>query len=1621
MNITSVLVERSVSTVETAEPDRHRSIERPAGATPRIQVESLDCFAVIGPPGIGKSTELHASARYARDAGFDVEFFQIGLVNSWQEIEERLRRYLSEADRQPVAVYFDALDEARVAPSTAKEWVVRASTLLAVREGTTKTRMSSRSSDWSPAFEQELRNIYGDRVEIFELLPLSRAEVAAYFQMAKAPSEVVGQVEGLGLMALAQRPVTLGMLLRVLEGRSSAELSKARLYRRSMLSLLEEPNRGRRAAGTVNIDPETKLAIASRLAAAAVLSNRQMFWDGLYSEAAPAGAVPLSEVCGGQEVVLGSGIRVGPNEIREVLNTALFRQGVDRTYVWAHQSFAEFLAANYLFQRAAPLGSNLALLSGGQGAERVVPQLWETAAWLSALDRSVFQELLKKEPEVLLGSDATQGFPDDRAVLVDALLRLLREGTDYDRPVWRERYASLAHPSLAPQLRPYLQDKAAPLVARRAAIDIAEACEVFELIEVLIGIALDPQDSTHIRGQSLAALSKLLHGSQRAKLLPALEQLEHDPDDEVRGWALRLLWPDHISDHEIFGYLTVPKNASYIGSYALFLYELAFARLSIAGAIAAIRWLEERSESDDHERHFDRIIPGILSAVWDQVEDSNVLEEFAEWILREARSHSTLKHYTKLESFEQRYLAGPMQRRRELIQAVFSKAPKDWPHGRVLAYSPWQLVGEKDLEWLVHDLKEPSHVGSDSWYIDLIVSQITFDNFARTQFVWDEAEEHLGLQTALQAVFVSDLESDHVKWLREDAAERKALRAEEAAPQRNRRDDIAEFLSAIERGDVDKFWLLNVALLQGERGAGDEFTGNLTGAAAWKELPRNEQQRVIQASVRYLREFDPTPLDFRAPNIHSRPGAAGYRSFRLLRDSNPEEYASLPASVWRKWIGPMLALSTNDGESEQDIHRQILAQAYAVAPDRFVAELEAILDANPGGWSQQLYVLRGWAPGDLYEHFWQRRDVLAGPAVTSLLNDLVDADFQPAVDWAMQQLGSAAVPGIDPATVTLNAREVIGRLILRHPHRTWEGLRRVVSANPAIARDLVLSISARGRGIGPDFSSSQMVDLYIWIERLVGPETPEEGRRSRVLGPADDARFIQSGIVQRFVQAGTEDAVAALQHIASELPEHAWLKWSISEARQAYAKNAWVPLEPRAVLEAVIGMSLEATSPATTAIASGPCLTTGAIDHTALPELVVALDTGVASTGLKTLLLVNDEWHSGHGGLSTFNRELAIALASAGHTVYCYLPAATPADVELASRVGVTVIRRDGYPGMRITELLAAWPTDVDIPKVDAVIGHDQVSGRFGLLIARERLHCKYVHVIHTAPDEIAAHKLEGRGDYLAGATKAALQRDLCLKADLVLAVGPKLAENVETQLSDAKAPPRVVEIVPGFPPDLLKHVPTPSSLKRSECLLSGRLDESQLKGADHFVKIATNVRSRTPATLEITRMEFVMRGFDEATMNTRVAELIKECNGAAGCVKVRPYSTLAADTEHDLKTASMFLMPSRTEGFGLAAFEALAAGVPILVSDQSGLGELLLREATELNGEDRETAEKCVLNCQLGDLPTIHTWADRAIDIAKNKADAFKRAGQLRTTLMKKYTWEMTARSISIALDELP
>ena len=72
------------------------------------------------------------------------------------------------------------------------------------------------------------------------------------------------------------------------------------------------------------------------------------------------------------------------------------------------------------------------------------------------------------------------------------------------------------------------------------------------------------------------------------------------------------------------------------------------------------------------------------------------------------------------------------------------------------------------------------------------------------------------------------------------------------------------------------------------------------------------------------------------------------------------------------------------------------------------------------------------------------------------------------------------------------------------------------------------------------------------------------------------------------------------------------------------------------------------------------------------------------------------------------------------------------------------------------------------------------------------------------------------------------------------------------------------------------------------------------------------------------------------------VASNLKSCDIPPSCLRARPFIEDREHLKRVFSEADIAIMPSRTEGYGLAALEALSAGLPVLVSANSGFGEAL-------------------------------------------------------------------------------
>ena len=91
---------------------------------------------------------------------------------------------------------------------------------------------------------------------------------------------------------------------------------------------------------------------------------------------------------------------------------------------------------------------------------------------------------------------------------------------------------------------------------------------------------------------------------------------------------------------------------------------------------------------------------------------------------------------------------------------------------------------------------------------------------------------------------------------------------------------------------------------------------------------------------------------------------------------------------------------------------------------------------------------------------------------------------------------------------------------------------------------------------------------------------------------------------------------------------------------------------------------------------------------------------------------------------------------------------------------------------------------------------------------------------------------------------------------------------------------------------------------------------------------------------------------------------------------------------------ADLVMMPSRTEGFGLAALEALSAGLPVLVSGNSGIGKALKKVPT---------GSCCVVNSE-----NPKKWAKAIRTIcSKEREVRLREAILLRQSYAETYQWE--------------
>lgn len=415
---------------------------------------------------------------------------------------------------------------------------------------------------------------------------------------------------------------------------------------------------------------------------------------------------------------------------------------------------------------------------------------------------------------------------------------------------------------------------------------------------------------------------------------------------------------------------------------------------------------------------------------------------------------------------------------------------------------------------------------------------------------------------------------------------------------------------------------------------------------------------------------------------------------------------------------------------------------------------------------------------------------------------------------------------------------------------------------------------------------------------------------------------------------------------------------------------------------------------------------------------------------MHTLIAFATQWGSKLGGINSFNADFLSAFGAAygaSAQVVCIVASATPDEVADARDAAVALVplpdaaslprhlatRDFVFQASHGTAGLAELRRrDIRFrPEATIWLGHDRVTGEAAVAAAKAAGgRSALIHHMSYAAYEAFAENAR------APLEKELSQRALFRRADLAVAVGPLLREALHELLGSARP---VHMLVPGLADIEVREAP-----QTFTAFFSGRLSDDAARIKQGHLGVAAFARAQhearaagMPASL-CRQPKLVLRGVDfgrhagamagppPADTSADLARFA--ANYAQGEIDLHPlpYTQDRRQLYAELSGSSVALMPSWHEGFGLAAWEAIAAGVPLIVSRQSGVYRLLEHHHPQVGPACVHAVEVRGASA----FPYFHPDDLRAVvgslkKVADNPAGARRAAARLRAE-MGGYTW---------------
>lgn len=1153
----------------------------PLGLVSMEALLSKPCVALLGEPGIGKSKTLLQEKK-----AIQRHCERVGAQLLWRDLasfgdESRLVRALFENDvmaqwRQgssPLYLVLDSFDECHLRIETLSKVLLEEFQQLPVER--LRVFIACRPSYWPRSFEEGLLELWGEKgFTAVELAPLRKRDVEALARSMEVPPDTfLKEVSRQDATALAIHPVTLGFLLRAFrQGRLPAD--RWQLYLDGCTHLAQEVNTSREESGLrALLGPGARMAVASRVAALTLLSNRDVIWLGQPKEELLNG-VRMDALAGEEEEEEGTGRRVPITEeaIRDTLNTGLFGAAGPQLVGWAHRTYAEFLTALFLKRRKVPREQLASLLQHPEDSgQLIVPQLAEVAGWLASQDEDFRDFLLETDPWVLLRSDAVTASPKLRERLIEALMGTLERGTalggDWD--TWRH-YSKLSHPGLGEQLRRHLRDPRCTDRKLSLALRIARACRERSVAPDCADIALDPTRSLDDRDHALEALRPLADEATQARLLPlALSGSPDDTNGYLQQHALILLWPQHLSTEQVLDQVLAHarRNPDWLSiSQDSFLRRIPPADLPLA--LRQIARPDNPNERKQFRSTFQAACEILLQRGWEHLEAPEVFDAFRAALWTQMKRGQEVFERDEAEGVRR----NPWKRRSDedrwrLIDALAASraAPEEL---LLLKQVRPPLLLPQDFHPLLERAQRASSAGEQTRWADLANALFSLEDAAHKDAAVKASEQHAPIARVfswrLKPFLAGDSSTEDFEL---EPSGFPVPEPEEPSEEQQFLHECEQWLQRIEAGDVQGWPQLVEVLVGLDRMPVFELFAEHQG---WHTLPDETKDRISRAGAHFLAASPPTdePWLVKGGRIPKKDWT-GLAAFMVLANRAPEHLERLQVSVWCAWATLIITAPPWSSDEQHRLRRRLiqLATHHApvdvmralrrwLAPENLGPETHAVLNGLEGCWNE----------------------VLLRVALDALKRPALPAQVFLHLLWGLLPQGVPEAQALAESLLTSRRdipqtiRVELARIMLqRAPEKTWGSIWPLLQADVGYGKAVLEHLAQHGGQeaiIAGVFTPEQAVDLYIWIERHGGARArrlPENMWRDE----HKDVHSLQAAIWTMFSMADSREACTALERLNRELPGQDLLHVVLIRAQERFRSQTWRPPGPAELLALV--------------------------------------------------------------------------------------------------------------------------------------------------------------------------------------------------------------------------------------------------------------------------------------------------------------------------------------------------------------------------------------------------------------------------------------------------------------------